>query len=179
VQAFEEEKSRLEAEHHDKLLMIDREELLRIARYLSEQPLEKEVSVGDTTYAAGEKIPEEVVREINRFALRSVVQSYSDTVQNEYESMKNYFIKQKKKLKQELEEKLLKQIKRKRGNILKGLELIGAGGEATLKTLGIPDERIKPILEALSELQVKRELYEERVRLQLTSMAPDGVERIK
>ena len=106
IQAFEEEKARLESEHHDKLLMIDREEMLRIAKYLSEQPLEKEVNIGDKSYGAGEKIPEEVIREVNRFALRGVVQSYSDTVQNEYESMKNYFIKQKKKLKAEHDEKL-------------------------------------------------------------------------
>ncbi len=80
---------------------------------------------------------------------------------------------------EELEEKLLKQIKRKWGNILKGLELIGAGGEATLRSLGIPEERIGPIMEALRELSVKRELYVERVKIQLTSLAPDGVEKIK
>ncbi|HHO64953.1 MAG TPA: DNA-directed RNA polymerase subunit beta, partial [Epsilonproteobacteria bacterium] len=43
---------------------------------------------------------------VNRFALRGVVQSYSDDVQNEYEALKNYFLKQKKRLKQEHEEKL-------------------------------------------------------------------------
>ena len=80
---------------------------------------------------------------------------------------------------EELEEKLLKQVKRKRGNLLKGLELIGAGGEATLRSLGIPEERVKPIMEVLKELSVKRELYNVRVKLQLTSLAPDGVERIK
>jgi DNA-directed RNA polymerase beta subunit len=37
IQAYEEEKNRLESEHHDKLLMIDREEILRIAHYLSTQ----------------------------------------------------------------------------------------------------------------------------------------------
>jgi len=38
--------------------------------------------------------------------LRSIVASYSFDVQKEYESIKNYFIKQKKKYKQEHEEKL-------------------------------------------------------------------------
>jgi DNA-directed RNA polymerase beta subunit len=106
IQAYEEEKARLDSEHHDKLLMIDREEILRIARYLSEQELVKDVTIGEETYKAGSKIPETVIREVNRFALRGVVQSYTDDVQNEYESMKNFFLKQKKKLKNEHEEKL-------------------------------------------------------------------------
>ncbi len=106
IQAYEEEKARLDAEHHDKLLMIDREEILRLVHYLSEQPLEQEVTVKDTVYKAGEKIPEEVIRGVNRFALRTVVQSYSEQVQREYEALKNAFLKQKKKLKQEHEEKL-------------------------------------------------------------------------
>jgi DNA-directed RNA polymerase beta subunit len=106
IQAYEEEKNRLESEHHDKLLMIDREEILRIAHYLSTQELVKDVEIGDTTYKAGTQVDDETIKVVNRFALRTVVQSYSDEVQNEYESMKNYFLKQKKKLKAELEEKL-------------------------------------------------------------------------
>ncbi len=106
IQAYEEEKAQLDSDHHDQLLMIDREEILRIARYLSEQPLAKDVAVGDTEYKVGEKIPEEIIKGVNRFALRGVVQSYSDDVQNEYEALKNYFLKQKKRLKQEHEEKL-------------------------------------------------------------------------
>jgi DNA-directed RNA polymerase beta subunit len=106
IQAYEEEKNRLEAEHHDKLLMIDREELLRIAHYLSTQDLVKDVEIADVEYKAGSRVSAENIKGINRFALRTVVQSYSDEVQNEYESMKNYFLKQKKKLKAELEEKL-------------------------------------------------------------------------
>ena len=106
IQAYEEEKAILDAGHHDQLLMIDREEILRIAHYLSAQALAKAVTIGEEEYSAGSKIPEEVIRGVNRFALRGVVQSYSDDVQNEYESLKNYFLKQKKKLKNEHEEKL-------------------------------------------------------------------------
>ncbi len=106
IQAYEEEKAQLDSDHHDQLLMIDREEILRISRYLSEQPLVKDVAIGETEYKAGEKIPEEIIKGVNRFALRGVVQSYSDEVQNEYESLKNFFLKQKKRLKQEHEEKL-------------------------------------------------------------------------
>ena len=106
IQAYEEEKAVLDGDHHDQLLMIDREENLRIARYLSEQALSKDVSIGETEYKKGSLIPEEAIKEVNRFALRGVVQSYSDAVQNEYESLKNYFLKQKKRLKVDHEEKL-------------------------------------------------------------------------
>ncbi len=104
--AYEEERARLDRIHHDQLLMIDREEMLRITAYLSKQKLQKDVTVGDKEFKAGEVIPEETIKTINRFALRSIVAAYSEEVQKEYEAIKNYFIKQKKKYKQEHEEKL-------------------------------------------------------------------------
>jgi len=106
IQAYEEEKAVLDGDHHDQLLMIDREEILRIANYLSSKELTKEVTVGESAYKKGSKIPEDMIKEVNRFALRGVVQSYADEVQREYESLKNYFLKQKKKLKNDHEEKL-------------------------------------------------------------------------
>ena len=105
IQAYEEEKAVLDSDHHDQLLMIDREEILRIANYLSGQELVKDVTIGENEYAAGSKIDEETIKGVNRFALRGVVQSYTEEVQNEYESLKNYFLKQKKRLKIEHEEK--------------------------------------------------------------------------
>jgi len=106
IQAYEEEKGILDGDHHDKLLMIDREELLRISNFLSKKELVKDVSIGEDEFKSGSKIPEVTIKEVNRFALRGVVQSYADDVQNEYESLKNYFLKQKKRLKIEHEEKL-------------------------------------------------------------------------
>ena len=106
IQAYEEEKAVLDGDHHDQLLMIDREEILRIASYLSSQELAKDVTIGDADFKAGTKIDESTIKGVNRFALRGVVQSYSDDVQNEYETLKNYFLKQKKRLKNEHEEKL-------------------------------------------------------------------------
>jgi DNA-directed RNA polymerase beta subunit len=106
IQAYEEEKAILDGDHHDQLLMIDREEILRIANYLSNQELVKDVTIGDDEFKSGAKISEKTIKEVNRFALRGVVQSYSDDVQNEYESLKNYFLKQKKRLKNDHEEKL-------------------------------------------------------------------------
>jgi len=106
IKAYEEERARLDSDHHDQLLMIDREEILRITDFLSKQELQEDVTVGDKEYKAGEKIPKEVIAKINRFALRNVVFAYSLEVQKKYESLKNSFLRQKKKLKQEHEEKL-------------------------------------------------------------------------
>jgi len=106
IQAFEEEKAILDGEHHDQLLMIDREEMLRIVSLLSQNTLLRDVSVEQGDYYAGDKIPAEDIRLINRFALRSVVQSFNADVQSSYDSLKNYFLKQKKRLKNEHEEKL-------------------------------------------------------------------------
>ncbi len=106
IQAYEEEKAILDGDHHDQLLMIDRESILRISNYLASQELASDITVGETEYKAGSKIAEETIKEINRFALGGVVQSYSAQVQKEYESLKNYFLKQKKRLKTEHEEKL-------------------------------------------------------------------------
>ncbi len=104
--AYEEEKARLDKAHHDSLLMIDKEEVLQIVNYLSKQELAEDAQIGEETYKAGSKVPKEVIEGINRFALRSLVKSYSSEVQKEYERLKNSFLKQKKKLKQEHEEKL-------------------------------------------------------------------------
>ena len=107
IQAYEEEKAILDSDHHDQLLMIDRESILRIANFLASQELVEDVTIGDYEYNAGSKIPVDVIKEVNRFALSGVVQSYSKETQKEYESLKNYFLKQKKKLKTEHEEKLI------------------------------------------------------------------------
>ncbi len=106
IQAFKEEKEILDSDHHDQLLMIDREEMLRIVSLLSKNMLAQNVSIAGTEYQAGEKVPSEVIKDINRFALRGVVLSFGEDVQAEYESLKNYFLKQKKRLKTEHEEKL-------------------------------------------------------------------------
>jgi len=106
VQSYEEEKAILDGEHHDKLLMIDKEELLRIASLLSKATLAESVTIADVEYPAGSEIPAEVILEVNRFALRNVVMSYDASIQAEYNSTKNYFQRQKKKLKDAHEEKL-------------------------------------------------------------------------
>jgi DNA-directed RNA polymerase beta subunit len=106
IKAYEEEKAYLDKEHHDQLLMIDREEMLRITTFLSKQELAQDVELGDALYKAGEIIDKDVITNINRFVLRTVVQSYSQDAQKEYERLKNYFLSEKKRLKNQHEEKL-------------------------------------------------------------------------
>ncbi|RLA76065.1 MAG: DNA-directed RNA polymerase subunit beta, partial [Epsilonproteobacteria bacterium] len=106
IQAFEEEKAILNSDHHDQLMMLDREEMLRITALLSKNSLMSDVLVGDIEYKEDTSIPEEIIKEINRFALKGVVLSYGIEVQSEYDSLKNYFLKQKKRLKNDHEEKL-------------------------------------------------------------------------
>ncbi len=106
IQSFEQEKTILDSDHHDQLLMIDREEMLRIAMLLSKNPLAADVTTAGLEFKKGEKIPEEVVRQINRFALKNIVLSFDGAIQAEYEEIKSYFLRQKKRLKTEHEEKL-------------------------------------------------------------------------
>ena len=106
VAAYEKEKERLSKEHHDKLLMIDREEMLRIISLLSKEPLEKDAKIKDKEYKAGEKISKEELSQINRFALNALVKSYSKEVQEKYNKIKTHFQNEKRKLTQEHEEKL-------------------------------------------------------------------------
>ncbi len=106
LKAYEEEKERLSKEHHDKLLMIDREEMLRIISLLSKEPLEKDAKIKDKEFKAGEKISKEELASINRFALNALVKSYAPEVQKKYNAIKTHFQNEKRKLTEEHEEKL-------------------------------------------------------------------------
>ncbi|MRI58950.1 MAG: DNA-directed RNA polymerase subunit beta [Epsilonproteobacteria bacterium] len=106
VRAYEEEKERLSKEHHDKLLMIDREEMLRIISLLSKEPLEKDAKIKDKEFKAGEKISKEELSSINRFALNALVKSYAPEIQKRYNAIKTHFQNEKRKLTEEHEEKL-------------------------------------------------------------------------
>ena len=105
-EAIEAEKSELDIKHHDKLLMLDREEILKINNLLSTSLLEKEIELEDTTYKVGSTIPLEALSHVNRFAMKKVVASFAETVESQYNSIKEHFIKQKTALRTEHEEKL-------------------------------------------------------------------------
>ncbi|WP_321470050.1 DNA-directed RNA polymerase subunit beta [Halarcobacter sp.] len=106
IAEIEAEKAELDLKHHDKLLMLDREEILKINDLLSKSPLAKDVEVEGTIYKSGDNIPVDTLASVNRFAMKKVVSSYSKDVEKEYNEIKDYFIKQKSTLREEHEEKL-------------------------------------------------------------------------
>ncbi|MDD5202158.1 MAG: DNA-directed RNA polymerase subunit beta, partial [Sulfurimonas sp.] len=101
-----EERDYLEREHYDRLLMIDKEEMLRVTKLLTKEPLEAAIKIGDTEYKAGDKINGKDLVEVNRFAMNAIVKSFSEDIQDEYTKTKNYFQKQKRVFRDEHEEKL-------------------------------------------------------------------------
>ena len=106
IEAYEAEKEILDRNHHDRLLMIDREELLKVNTLLSKTPLDKDCEVGDTLYKKGELIPKEVLDGVNRFALNSIIKSFSKEIQDRYNDLKAHFQNEKKRLREEHDEKL-------------------------------------------------------------------------
>ena len=101
-----EERDYLEREHYDRLLMIDKEEMLRVTKLLTKEPLNAAIKVGDTEYKAGDIIDGKDLVEVNRFAMNSIVKCFSEEIQAEYNKTKNYFQKQKRIFRDEHEEKL-------------------------------------------------------------------------
>ena len=86
--------------------MLDREEILKINDLLSSNTLIKDVELADKVYEAGTTLDLSILDSINRFAMKRVVDSYDIDVQNKYNQIKDYFIKQKTKLREEHEEKI-------------------------------------------------------------------------
>ena len=106
LSAEKEIRDELDREHYDRLLMIDKEEMLRIYSYISSCTLEKDIEVSGELFSSGSTIPMEKLEDINRFAFNGIVKSFNDTVLTEYEKIKNSFQKQKKIFHKEHEEKL-------------------------------------------------------------------------
>src|SRR3989339_769215 len=100
------ERDELEREHYDRLLMIDKEEMLRIVSLLTKHPLLSDVSINANEYKAGENVKADDLKEVNRFAMNNVVKAFSDDIQEKYNQTKNHFQKEKKKFRDEHEEKL-------------------------------------------------------------------------
>jgi len=104
--AYEDEKTELEREHHDRLLMLDREEMLKVVALLSKSALQSDQSLNKKDYKKGDKVKKEELESSNRFTLNSFVKAYSKAVQKEYEELKNHFQNEKRKLKEEHDEKI-------------------------------------------------------------------------
>jgi len=101
-----EERDYLEREHYDRLLMIDKEEMLRVAKLLTREPLIADIKIGESSYKAGDTIDANDLVEVNRFAMNAIVKSFSESIQSEYTKTKNHFQKQKRVFRDEHEEKL-------------------------------------------------------------------------
>lgn len=101
-----EERDYLEREHYDRLLMIDKEEMLRITKLLTKEALVSDIKIADTEYKAGDIINGKDLVEVNRFAMNAIVKSFSEEIQEEYNKTKNYFQKEKRLFRDEHEEKL-------------------------------------------------------------------------
>jgi len=101
-----EERDYLEREHYDRLLMIDKEEMLRVTKLLTRETLSSDIKVGENQYSIGDTINGEDLVEVNRFAMNAIVKSFSQEIQDEYTKTKNYFQKQKRLFRDEHEEKL-------------------------------------------------------------------------
>jgi DNA-directed RNA polymerase subunit beta len=106
VEAYEAEKEIHDRNHHDRLLMIDREELLKVNTLLSKTPLDKACDVNGTTFKKGSTIPKEELEGVNRFALNNIIKSFSKELQDNYSDLKTYFQNEKKRLREEHDEKL-------------------------------------------------------------------------
>lgn len=101
-----EERDYLEREHYDRLLMIDKEEMLRIAKLLTKESLAADIKIGEREYKKGEFVDTKDLLEVNRFAMNAIVKSFSEEIQSEYNKTKNYFQKEKRLFRDEHEEKL-------------------------------------------------------------------------
>lgn len=101
-----EERDHLEREHYDRLLMIDKEEMLRITKLLTKEPLVADIKIGTTNYKAGDLVDAKDLVEVNRFAMNAIIKSFSEEIQSEYNKTKNYFQKEKRLFRDEHEEKL-------------------------------------------------------------------------
>jgi len=106
VKAYEGEKEILDREHHDKLLMLDREEMLRINALLLKNPLKEDQEISKNPYKKGEFIKAADLHNVNRFSINTIVKAFDSEVQDDYKDLKAYFQNEKKKLKEEHDEKL-------------------------------------------------------------------------
>ncbi|EIS4020585.1 DNA-directed RNA polymerase subunit beta, partial [Campylobacter jejuni] len=106
IKSYDKEKMALEKEHYDRLLMMDREEMLRVCALLSKAPLNSDQKIGDKNYKRGQTADISELEKINRFTLTTLIKAYSKEIQKEYDDLKNHFQNEKKKLKAEHDEKL-------------------------------------------------------------------------
>jgi DNA-directed RNA polymerase beta subunit len=105
-QAYEEEKSKIEEVYQNKLDIIDREEIVALTSLLASKPLVKDLAIEGKEYKAGEKIEKEVLQNLNKFLLLSLIEYYDDETKKEFENIKVKYQKEKENIRSERDEKL-------------------------------------------------------------------------
>ena len=106
LQVEKEARDKLEGEHKDRLDMLDREESLRLSSILSKDELIRPINFNDKEYLIGDKISAKEIQSANRFSLNLLSKQFNKTVTKEYEKIKNGFLSEKDKLKEDHEEKI-------------------------------------------------------------------------
>lgn len=106
IKAYEDEKEQLEYEQRDKIAMLDKEEMLRIASLFGKEKLSAACEINRKKYKKGDIVKKEEFMQAGRFALNSIAKNYAKSVQKDYENIKENFTKQKKILGEEFSEKL-------------------------------------------------------------------------
>jgi DNA-directed RNA polymerase subunit beta len=128
------EKNELNQKHLDKLLMLDREEALKINNLLTKSKLDKELDLDGTVYKKGDTLTLETLLSVNRFAMKKVVSSYPKEVEKAYNDTKEYFIRQKAELRKDHEEKL---------NVLEHDDILSSGVIKQVKVYIATKRKIK------------------------------------
>lgn len=105
IEQLEIDKNELRMQHHDKLVMLDKEESLKTTTLLSKNILKKDVKIGNKTFKKGDKLTAEEIEKINRFSIQTLAQGYDSKILEEFEEIKKHFRLQKEFLRQEFEEK--------------------------------------------------------------------------
>jgi len=105
-QAYEEEKAKIEEVYQNKLDIIDREEIVALTSLLASKPLVKDLAIEGKEYKAGEKIEKEVLQNLNKFLLLSLIEYYDDETKKEFENIKVKYQKEKENIRSERDEKL-------------------------------------------------------------------------
>ncbi|MEA3315943.1 MAG: DNA-directed RNA polymerase subunit beta [Campylobacterota bacterium] len=106
ISTIEAEKTSLEIEHHDKLMMLDREENLKINDLISQSELENDVEINAEVFKKGSKLTINDIQNVNRFAMKKIIASFTKGVAVSYNKVKEHFIKEKAILRENHEEKL-------------------------------------------------------------------------
>jgi len=104
--AYEEEKAGLKEDYENKLSIIDREEVLALTSLLANNELVQDTSINSTIYSAGDKIPAQILRSMNKFLLLATIDNYDEDVKSKFEEIKNRFQKEKERIRSDYEEKL-------------------------------------------------------------------------